>query len=115
MMPNSTTRFVEPISKAIAAVKLAPLRNSDRARATAAYEHDEEAAPKPAATANVRGRSSPSSATMVDRRTTACTTADNAKPRINAHRISHVIDPDNASACAIESAMCVIAPPAKYP
>ena len=46
MMPNSTTRFVEPISKAIAAVKSAPLRNSDLAKATAAYEHDEEAAPE---------------------------------------------------------------------
>ena len=36
MMPNSTTRLVEPISNAMAAVKLAPLRNSDRASATAA-------------------------------------------------------------------------------
>ena len=36
MMPSSTTRLVEAISKAIAAVKLAPLRNSDRASATAA-------------------------------------------------------------------------------
>jgi hypothetical protein len=71
MMPNSTTRFVEPISKAMAAVKLAPLRNSDRARATAAYEHDEDAAPSPAAMARVRGLSSPSNVTMVDRRTTA--------------------------------------------
>ena len=34
--PSSTTRFVEAISKAIAAVKSAPLRNSDRASATAA-------------------------------------------------------------------------------
>jgi hypothetical protein len=36
MMPSSTTRLVEPISKAIAAVKCAPLRNNDRASATAA-------------------------------------------------------------------------------
>ena len=34
--PSSTTRLVEAISNAIAAVKLAPLRNSDRASATAA-------------------------------------------------------------------------------
>ena len=47
MMPSSTTRLVDAISKTIAAVKLAPLRNRARARATAAYEHDEEAAPKP--------------------------------------------------------------------
>src|SRR5271156_3531365 len=99
MMPNSTTRLVEPISKAMAAVKLAPLRNSDRARATAAYEHDEDAAPSPAATARVRGRSSPNSATMLDRRTMACTTADRAKPRISAQRISHVMDPASANAC----------------
>ena len=36
MMPSSTTRLVEAISNAIAAVKLAPWRNSDLARATAA-------------------------------------------------------------------------------
>ena len=36
MMPSSTTRLVEAISKAIAAVKFAPLRKSERARATAA-------------------------------------------------------------------------------
>jgi hypothetical protein len=34
--PSSITRFVEPISKAIAEVKFAPLRNNDRANATAA-------------------------------------------------------------------------------
>src|SRR5689334_17211843 len=98
MMPNSTTRLVEPISNAMAAVKLAPLRNRDRARATAAYEHDDDAAPKPAATARVRGRSSPNRDTIVERRTTACTTADSAKPRISAHRISQVIDPASANA-----------------
>src|SRR5256885_7041483 len=32
--------FVEAISNAIAATRLAPLRNSDRASATAAYEQD---------------------------------------------------------------------------
>ena len=36
MMPNSTTRLVEAISKTMAAVKSAPFRNSPRARATAA-------------------------------------------------------------------------------
>ena len=34
--PSSTTRLVEAISNAIAAVKLAPLLNRDRASATAA-------------------------------------------------------------------------------
>ncbi len=37
----------------------------------------------------------------MDLRTTACTTADRANPRINAQRISQVIDPANASACPI--------------
>ena len=36
MTPSSITRFVEASSNAMAAVKLAPFRNSDRARATAA-------------------------------------------------------------------------------
>ena len=36
MMPSSMTRLVEAISKAMADVKLAPFRNSERARATAA-------------------------------------------------------------------------------
>ena len=98
MMPSSTTRLVEPISNAIAAVKLAPLRNSERANATAAYEHDDDAAPSPAATARVLGLSSPRRRTMVDFRTTACTTADSANPRISAQRISHVIEPARASA-----------------
>ena len=97
--PSSMTRLVEAISKAIAAVKSAPLRNSARASATAAYEHDDDAAPSPAATASVRGRSSPSSRTTVDRRTTAWTTADSANPRISAHVICHVIDPVMDRAC----------------
>ena len=35
-MPSSTTRFADPNSKAIAAVKSAPRRKSERASATAA-------------------------------------------------------------------------------
>ncbi len=96
--PSSITRLVDAISKAIAAVKLAPLRKSDRASATAAYEQDDDAMPSPVAIASVRGRSSPSSRTTVARRTSACTTADSANPRISAHRISQVIDPASASA-----------------
>ena len=36
MIPSSITRFVEANSKAMAAVKFAPLRKIDRASATAA-------------------------------------------------------------------------------
>ena len=99
--PSSTTRLVEAISKTIAAVKFAPLRINARANATAAYEHDDDAAPNPAAVASVRGRSSPSNLTIVDLRTNACTTADRKNPRINAHKISQVIDPASANACPI--------------
>ena len=71
MIPSSTTRFVEAISKAMAAVKLAPLRNNDRASATAAYEQDDDAAPRPVADVRFRGWSLPSSRTIASRRTTA--------------------------------------------
>ena len=98
MMPSSTTRLVEPISKAMAAVKSAPLRNSDRASATAAYEHDDDAAPSPVATARLRGRSSGSSRVTSSRRITACTTPDSANPRISAQRISQPIVPAIRSA-----------------
>ena len=98
MMPSSMTRLVEAISKAMAAVKSAPRRNSARASATAAYEHDEDAAPRPVATASVLGRLSPSSRMMVWRRITACTTPDRVKPRISDQVICQAIDPATASA-----------------
>src|ERR1700731_195521 len=113
--PSSTTRFVEAISNAIAAVKFAPLRNSERASATAAYEHDDDAAPSPVATASVRGRSSPRRPTIADLRTTACTTADSANPRIKAHRISHVIDPASASARPMASITSIASPNPPHP
>ena len=69
--PSSITRLVDAISNAIAAVKSAPLRNSARPSATAAYEQEDDAAPSPAAIASVRGRSSPSNRTTVDLRTSA--------------------------------------------
>jgi len=93
MTPSSATRFVEAISKAIAAVKCAPLRKSERARATAAYEQEDEAAPSALATRRVRGRSSPSSRPIVDLRTIAWTMEESRKPRISAQVISHVIEP----------------------
>ena len=98
MMPSSMTRLVLAISKVIAAVKLAPRRNSARASATAAYEHDDEAAPSPVARASVFGLSSPSSRTMVCRRITACTTAESVNPRISDQVICQVIEPATARA-----------------
>src|ERR1039457_153672 len=98
MMPSSMTRLVLAISNAMAAVKLAPLRTKDLASATAAYEQDDEAAPKPVAAARAAGELPPSSRTIVSRRTTACTIADRPKPRISDQVISQVIDPATPSA-----------------
>ena len=71
MMPSSMTRLVDANSKAIADVKSAPLRNRERASATAAYEQEDEAAPKPEATASDRGESSGSRRVISDLDTTA--------------------------------------------
>src|ERR1700677_5328855 len=101
MIPSSITRLVEAISNAIAAVKLAPLRNSERANATAAYEQDDDAAPNAAASTSVRGRSLPSRRMIVDFLTRAWIIADSPNPRISAQVTSHVIDPVMDSACAI--------------
>src|SRR5215472_9075918 len=109
MIPSSITRLVLAISNAIAAVKLAPRRNSERASATAAYEHDDEAAPRPVASASAFGLSLPSSRAMVCRRTTACTTADNVNPRISDQVIAHVIDPATARAWPIASSARILA------
>ena len=113
MMPSSMTRLVLAISKTMAAVKLAPLRNSERASATAAYEQDEEAAPSPVARASAAGRSLPSSRTTVDRRTTACTTADSVKPRISDQVTCQVIEPARPSAWPSASSTRITPPPAR--
>ena len=94
------TRLVEANWKAIAELKFAPLRTSERASATAAYEQDEEAAPRPVAVATLRGRSSGSSRAMVDLRTSASMIADSVKPRISDQVICQVIEPAMPSACS---------------
>src|SRR5437773_9067815 len=91
MMVSSATKLVEASSKAIAAVKFAPLRKIERASATAAYEHEDDAAPRPEAIISVRGESSGRSRLISDFETTAWTIADNPKPRTSAHRISQNI------------------------
>src|SRR3954469_25564790 len=75
----------------MAAVKSAPLLNIDRASATAAYEQEELAAPRPHAFTMVPGLSSGSSRDISSFETTACTTAERKNPRIRAHRISQAI------------------------
>jgi hypothetical protein len=74
----------------MAAVKSAPLRKIERARATAAYEHDEEAAPSPVAVAIDCGESSGKSL-VISLETTACTVPERAKPKISAQRIYQII------------------------
>src|SRR5437016_14677426 len=77
-MPSSATRLVLAISNAIAAVKLAPLRKIERARATAAYEHEDDAAPSPHAIARVLGESLGSKRVILRFETRACTTPESA-------------------------------------
>src|SRR5207237_9740777 len=91
MMVNSATKLVEASSNAIAAVKSAPLRKIERARATAAYEQEDDAAPRPHAMASDFGESFGNNLVISLFETTACTTADNPKPRISGHKISQNI------------------------
>src|SRR5438874_3738613 len=88
MMVNSATKLVEASSNAIAAVKSAPLRKIDRARATAAYEQEDDAAPRAHAMVSDFGESFGKSRVISLLETTACTTADKPKPRMRGHKIS---------------------------
>ena len=64
----------------------APFWNSDLAIAIAAYEHDDEAAPRPVAL-EIGAKPLPDSAASTRwRGTHAWTTAETAKPRTNAHQ-----------------------------
>src|SRR6266511_1748330 len=112
MMPSSTTRLVEANWNAIALVKSAPLRNTERAIATAAYEQEEEAAPSPQAIVRERGESSGSSRPISALDTTAWTAPEIAKPRVSAQRISHAMAAARLSAwpSASSTIMCVSRP-----
>jgi len=81
MIPSSITRFVEANWNAIAAVKSAPFRKRDRASATAAYEQDDDAAPRPPAMARDRGESSGRSRRISPLETTAWTTPRECEPQ----------------------------------
>ena len=96
---------MEAISNAIAEVKSAPRLKSERARATAAYEQDDDAAPSAVARTSVRGRSSGSSRCISFFETAAWTTPDSAKPRISAQRIAQSIPNENESASTISAQM----------
>ncbi|HZS25354.1 MAG TPA: hypothetical protein VFA30_10255 [Gaiellaceae bacterium] len=86
--PSSQTRFVDANWNASAAEADAPFWKSDFAIATAAYEHDDEAAPSAVARATAAGPEPASARSMRARGTQACTTAEIAKPRTSAHQTS---------------------------
>jgi hypothetical protein len=86
--PSSHTRLVEANWKARAAAAEAPRANSERAIAIAAYEHDDEAAPRAVARTIGPAPLPPSEARMRARGTDACTTAEIAKPSTSAHQTS---------------------------
>src|SRR5437867_13190166 len=88
MIPSSATRLVEASMKAIDAAKSAPFRKMERASAAAAYEHDDDAAPRKQAMASVLGESSGRRRVIRFFETTAWTMAERQKPRISAHKIS---------------------------
>jgi hypothetical protein len=69
----------------------APFWNSDLAMATAAYEHEEDAAPSPVARATGRALEPLSADSMRSRGTHACTMAEIAKPRTSAHQTSQAM------------------------
>src|SRR5579884_2106334 len=90
-IPSSNTRFVEANWKASAEAAEAPLANSDLAIAIAAYEHEDEAAPRPVASATGRTPAPPSARSIRCLGTHACTIAEIANPSTSAHHTSHAI------------------------
>src|SRR5947209_18348432 len=79
-IPSSNTRLVEANWNASAEAAEAPFWNSDLAIAIAAYEHEDDAAPSPVASATGRGPDPPSARWIRSRGTQAWTIAEIAKP-----------------------------------
>ena len=90
-IPSSKTRFVDANWNAIAEARLAPFSNRDFAIAIAAYEHEDDAAPSPVASAASRGPRPPSADCSCLRGTHAWTTPDSANPSTSAHQTSHAM------------------------
>src|SRR5204863_1433192 len=105
--PSSQTRFVEANWKASADAAPAPFWNSDLAIATAAYEHELDAAPSAVAHATGRGPEPLMSASMRSRDTHACTTAENRKPTTRAHQTSQAMRKASFSASAMTSSIAL--------
>ncbi len=108
--PSSHTRLVEANWKASALAAEAPLTNSERAMATAAYEHDDDAAPRPVARAVAPTPAPPSVFSIRSRGTHAWTTAEMAKPSTSAHHTAHAMSRASRRPCHRKSRNAVIAP-----
>src|SRR4051794_35313196 len=99
--PSSHTRFVEANWNASDDVVDAPFWKRLLAMAMAAYEHDEDAAPRPVALATGATPPPESAFWMRSRGTHAWTIADIAKPNTSAHQTCQAIK--NASLRAIQT------------
>src|SRR2546429_3831169 len=101
--PSSHTRFVEANWKASEVAAEAPFAKSERAIAIAAYEQEDDAAPRPVALA-IGMKPLPESALSIRRRGThAWTIAEIANPRTSAHHTSYAISKALLSPSAIVS------------
>ena len=87
--PSSRTRLVEANMNTMAVMKSAPFAKSDFDIAEAAYEHEDETIPKPAALPTALGERVPRAACIRSFETKAWTMPDSVNPRINAQRVSH--------------------------
>src|SRR5438552_19042915 len=84
--PSSHTRLVEANWKASAEAAEAPFWNSDLAMAIAAYEHDDEAAPRPVDRAIAPGPWPDIAASMRSSGNQACTMAEIATTSTSAQQ-----------------------------
>src|SRR5437016_1106441 len=91
--PQTWERTGWPVKK-----KLCPLRSSEREMATAAYEHDDEAAPNSVARPRLRGESEPSARTTAWRETSVWTIAERMNPSARGQKTSHNMSKAVASA-----------------
>src|SRR6202171_5341661 len=99
--PSSKTRFVDANSKMIALPKLAPRRNRALPTATAAYEHDELAAPKPHARRKPFRSGLPRVRATARFDTTVWTIAESRKPKASGQRTSQSMKSAICRACRI--------------
>ena len=106
-IPSSTTRFVDANMKTIELTKSAPRWKSVFAIADAAYEHDDEAAPKSVARPISRGPRRPSRCSISERETNACTAPDRPKPRIRAQSVTQNMKNASRSEWAKSMRTCI--------